>query len=140
MPILASFVAKSVSDQHRFPYLNLSVIREWQLIKMPTAPLIRSIFFIIDNPDEPFRFESIFNISEDVEEKILMQLANQDRLYFAFYGDELNYRFTQVVPQDRKERQTIDMVVSQAQEYWNALPTEMRDFDKAKAEFILRFE
>ena len=34
---------------------------QWQLIRMPSAPLIRLELSIYDRPDRPFRFESFLN-------------------------------------------------------------------------------
>ena len=82
-------------------FSNKPVISRWQLIKMPSAPLIRLEINIIDQPENPYRFESFLNVAEQDQEKVLAELAYQDRLYLAFYGDNLNYRFTKVIPHDQ---------------------------------------
>ena len=73
-------------------FANKPILCSWQLIKMPTAPLIRLELTILDRPENPFKFESFLNVIEEDQKKILSQLANQDKLYMAFYGDKLNYR------------------------------------------------
>ena len=106
---------------------------------MPTAPLIRLELVILDRLDDPFRFESFLNVAEETQAEILAQLANQDRLYLAFYGDGLEHRFTKIIEHDLQQWQQLDDLVAQANAYWDQLPPEQRDFDRAKAEFMERF-
>jgi hypothetical protein len=69
---------------------------------------------------------------------VLAELANQDRLYLAFYGDDLTQRFTHVVDHDEQQWQYLDELVAEATAYWNQLPPDRRDFDRARAEFVSR--
>jgi hypothetical protein len=55
-------------------FANKPVISRWQLIKMPTAPLIRLELVILDRPENPFRFESFLNVDEDDQANILARL------------------------------------------------------------------
>jgi hypothetical protein len=41
------------------------VLYRWQLIKMPTAPLIRLELTIFDHPFNPYRFESFLNVVQE---------------------------------------------------------------------------
>jgi len=118
-------------------FVNKPVRSQWQLIKMPTAPLIRLELVILDRPDDPYRFESFLNVAEEDQSRILAQLANQEQLNLAFYDDKLDYRFTKVIPHDEQQWQQLDELVEQAVAYWNELPSDHRDFDLAKAEFML---
>ena len=52
----------------------------WQLIKMPTAPLIRLELVVLDNLLDPFRFESFLNVGEADQLQVLTQLAGQEEL------------------------------------------------------------
>ena len=70
---------------------------------------------------------------------MLARLANQDQLYLAFYGDDFDHRFTKIVNHDRQQWQYLDELVSEAIDYWGEIPSEQRDFDRAKAEFMSRF-
>ena len=106
---------------------------------MSTAPLIRLELTILDRLDEPFRFESFLNVAADDQARVLAQLANQDRLYLAFYGDGLDYRFTKIVKHDRQQWQYLDELVAEAINHWDGIPPEQQDFDRAKAEFMRRF-
>lgn len=115
------------------------VLSSWQLIEMPTAPLIRLELTVLDDPANPFRFESFLNAAEEDQAAVLAELANQDWLYLAFYGDGLDYRYTKVIDHDEQEWQFLDELTERAERYWNELPSEERDFDRAKAEFMRRF-
>ena len=69
----------------------------------------------------------------------LPQLANQEQFYLAFYGDDLAHRFTKVVEHDRQQWQYLDELMAEAHTYWDQIPPEQRDFDRAKAEFMRRY-
>jgi len=119
-------------------FADQPVISCWQLIKMPTAPLIRLELAILDNPDSRFLFESFLNVADEDQANILAQLAGQDNLYLAFYGDDLDYRYARVIPQDIQQWQLLDELTAEAHRYWESLPPEGRDYDQAKAMFIQR--
>ena len=127
------------SDKDIEGFANKPVICQWQLIKMPTAPLIRLELEILDRPDNPYKFESFLNIAEQDQANVLAQLANQDELYLAFYGDGLDYRCTKVMPHDKQQWQQIDELTMEARDYLYSIPPGNRDFDQAKAEFMRRF-
>lgn len=120
-------------------FRNKPVWKQWQLIKMPTAPLIRLELVILDDPTNPYKFESFLNIADEEQGQILAQLANQDELYLAFYGDDLRYRYTKVIEHDKQQWQQLDELVDEANRHWDSIPTEQQDFDLAKAEFIRRY-
>jgi hypothetical protein len=80
----------------------------------PTAPLIRLQLTILDRPSNPYRFESFLNVAAEHQARVLAQLAGQERLYLAFYGDDLNHRFTKVVNHDRQQWQYLDELVAEA--------------------------
>ena len=120
-------------------FADQPVLYQWRLIKMPTAPLIRLELTILDQPNKPFEFESFLNVTEEDQARVLAQLANQDQLYLAFYGDHLTHRFTKIVRQDRQQWQHLDELADEATRYWDQLPPNQRDFDQAKAEFMRRF-
>lgn len=119
-------------------FANKPVISRWQLIKMPTAPMIRLELTILDRPENPFRFESFLNVAEDDQADILSQLANQEQLYLAFYGDDLGYRFTKIIPHDKQQWQQIDELTLEAMNYLSNIPADKRDYDRAKADFMDR--
>jgi hypothetical protein len=116
------------------------VVYQWQLIPMATAPLIRLEMRVLDDPRNPFRFESFLNIADSDQAKCLTLLAQQDQLNLAFYGDELHYRFTKVIAHDERQQAQLADLAQRAADYWQALPPEQRDFDGAKREFMRRYE
>ena len=120
-------------------FANKPVTSRWQLIKMPTAPIIRLEVNIFDQPENPYKFESFLNVAELDQEKVLAELANQDRLFLAFYGEDLGYRYTKVMPHDKQKWQQIDELTTDAFDYLSKIPSNQQDFDKAKIEFIRRF-
>lgn len=109
---------------------------QWQLIKMPTAPLLRLQVDILDDPLRPFVFESFLNVAEESQANVINELAEQDRLYLAFYGNDLTHRFTITVPHDEQQWQRLDDLDAEALHYWEQLPEHLRDFDLAKAAFL----
>lgn len=111
---------------------------QWELVRMPTAPLIRLQVEILDQPDNPYRFESFLNVGTEDQVEVLAQLANQERLYLAFYGDGLRYLYTKVIPHDRQQWQYLDELMGQAMEHWESIPLDQRDYDRAKEEFMHR--
>ena len=72
---------------------------------MPRAPLIRLKLFILDRPENPYRFESFLNVATEDQLQVLIQPANQEQLFLAFYGDWLNHRFTGVIEQGKQKWQ-----------------------------------
>ena len=124
------------SDADIEGFADKPVTSRWQLIKMPTAPLIRLEVNIFDQSENPYRFESFLNVAEQEQENVLAELANQDRLFLAFYGEDLGYRYTKVIPNDKQNWQQIDEMTMEAINYLSKIPHNQRDFDKAKAEFI----
>ena len=127
------------SDADIEGFAGKPVLYQWQLIEMPTAPLIRLEMTILDDPQKPYRFESFLNVEEEDQARILAQLANQDRLYLAFHGDDLTHRFTKIIEHDRQQWQYLDELATEAKRYLDQLPLELRDFERAKAEFMRRF-
>ena len=111
----------------------------WELIEMPTAPLVRLAVQVFDRPLNPFLFESFLNVGEDDQLAVLNQLAGQDKLFMAFYGGDLGYRYAKVISHDEQQWQQLDEIVIWAFDYWNDLPSDLRDFDGAKAEFISKY-
>lgn len=116
-------------------FANKPVLSQWQLIEMPTAPLIRLHLTILDRPENPYRFETFFNISNPESCRILSEQLGQEALVLAFLGDDLEHRFSKVLPFPQEERQAVHQLVGQAIEHLVSIPKEERDFDLAKREF-----
>ena len=111
----------------------------WQLIEMPTAPLVRLELVVLDNPFNPFRFESFLNVGERDQLQVLTRLASQEQLYLAFYGDDLDYRSTTTIEHNEQQWQQLDEMIVSALAAWQQLPPTQRDYDLAKAIFMGRY-
>lgn len=109
----------------------------WQLVEMPTAPLVQLEFRVYDDPGNPYRFEHFLNVADPDQMAILAQLAGQEALYMAFVGDDLTYHYTMVVSHSEQQWQQLDDIITRAELYWQSLPEEKRDFDLAKAAYML---
>jgi DNA-binding Lrp family transcriptional regulator len=125
------------SDEDIDNFLDQPVEARWDLIEMPTAPLVRLELLVYDDPRDPFCFESFLNVAAPDQLAVLGELAGQEELYLAFYGDDLTYRYTAIVPHDEPQWQRLDEIISQAEAYWASLPREEQDFDRAKALYML---
>ena len=125
-----------VSDRDIASFKRAPVKYQWQLIMMPTAPLIRLLFVVVDDPHNPYQFESFLNVAEADQAQVLADLGEQDHFALAFYGDDLSYRYAKVVAHKPWQRQQLEVMVSQARLHWQQIAPEKRDFDQAKAWFI----
>jgi hypothetical protein len=108
----------------------------WELIKMPTAPLVRLELEVFDMPFQPYRFESFLNVGAEDQLRMLTTLAGQEKLYLAFYGTDLEYQHTVTIPHDEQQWQQLDEIVAEALAYWQSLPAETQDFDLAKITYF----
>ncbi len=120
------------SDEDIDNFLNKPVEARWGLIQMPTAPLVRLELLVYDDPRDPFCFESFLNVAAPDQLAVLAELAGQEALYMAFYGDDLTYRYTAVLPHDEQQWQRLDEIISRAETYGANIPPAERDFDQAK--------
>jgi hypothetical protein len=125
------------SDVDIANFVGKPAYARWELLEMPTAPLVRLEFFIFDDPDNPYRFESFLNVGAPDQLAVLTELASQEELYMAFYGDDLTHHHTTALPHSEQQWQQLDDIIAQAELYWQRLPEEERDFDRAKAVYML---
>ncbi|MBK8905342.1 MAG: hypothetical protein IPM53_29435 [Anaerolineaceae bacterium] len=127
------------ADQDIASFAEAPLLSQWQLIKMPTAPLLRLEFRILDNPTNPYKFESFLNIAEPDQAAVADALVRQDHFTLAFFGDDLTYQYSKLDAHEAVQRQALAYLVDEAMTYWQALPPNQRDFDFAKAAFMFRF-
>jgi hypothetical protein len=123
------------SEQDIAGFTDQPVWYRWELARLPTAPIIRLNLAILDQPQNPYRYESFLNIGDDDQARILARLVSQEQLILPFYGDDLSYRFTKTVPHQVEQRTQLGGLVAQAVTHWQAIPAAHRDFDRAKATF-----
>ena len=127
------------SDRDIAGFQGAPVRYQWQLIMMPNAPLIRLLFTVIDNPANPYQFESFLNVAEADQAKVLTDLVEQDQFSLAFYGDDLSYRYSKVIVHEQMNRQQLATAIGHARLYWDQIEREQQNFDLAKAEFMTQF-
>lgn len=84
------------------------------------------------------QFESFLNVGERDQLQVLTKLTVQEELHLAFYGDNLNYRFTTTIRHTEQQWQQLDEMISTALDIWQQLPPARRDFDQAKADFMFQ--
>ena len=123
------------SDRDIAGFANKSVWNRWELALMPTAPVLRLNLTIIDQPQNPFRYESFLNIGDPDQGRVLDRLLHQEKLYLSFYGNGFGYRFTKAIEHDAAQRAQLSNLVAQATAHWQNIPAIERDFDRAKIEF-----
>lgn len=123
------------SDADVAGFANRPVLSQWQLIKMPTAPLIRFHLTILDQLQSPYCFETFFNLAKSESIRILSKQVQQDTLILSFLGDDLENRFSRVLPFPQEERQALHQLIGQAVEHLVSIPRGKRDFGLAKAQF-----
>jgi len=125
----------AASDTDVEGFAGSPVISQWQLVEMPTAPLVRLHLTILDRPHNPYRFETFFNITSTESCRILSEQLSQESLVLAFLGSDLEHRFSKVLPFAEEERHAVHQLIGQAIEHLVTIPKGERDFDQAKAEF-----
>jgi hypothetical protein len=120
-------------------FTNRLTLYQWQLALMPTAPVLRLSLQIIDQPLNPYKFESFLNIGREEDARVVTTLGSQETLYLTFYGQDLTYRFTKVIGHNASQREHLHRLAELAADRWNHIPEAQRDFDQAKAEFQRRY-
>jgi hypothetical protein len=125
------------ADEDITNFVDKPMQAHWQLVEMPTAPLIKLELLIYDHFVNPYCFESFLNVADPKQRAVLTELASQEELYLAFYGNDLAYRYTSVLSHSEQQWQQLDDIIASAELYWQRLPDEKRDFDQAKAVYML---
>lgn len=132
------FVTQAPDDDIE-SFSGAPVVCDWELIEMPSAPLIRFRALIIDDLLAPFGLEHFLNIDEPDQARCLQLLAGQNFLSFDFFGEDYEYVGSTYLDHDEDMRSGLEGLIARAQAYWNSLPKQEQDFDRAKAEFLHRF-
>jgi hypothetical protein len=127
------------ADRDIAGFANRPVLYQWQLARLPTAPVLRLHMQILDQPDNPYKFESFLNVGHEDNARMLTTLRAQESLYLVFYGDDLTYRFTKTLNHGQDQRELLGRLADRAADHWRQTPEEQRDFDQAKREFQRQF-
>jgi hypothetical protein len=102
-----------------------------ELYVHPTAPVIRLVFTIYDQPQTPLALETFINITDDQQRTDYAALATQEALALLFYDESLTHRLTKMVPLSTPEDSAY--ILQTAEQVLQAIPPDKRDFDAAKA-------
>jgi hypothetical protein len=102
-----------------------------ELYEHPAAPVIRTITTIYDRPNNPIRLETFTNAADPQQHDDFAALATQDQLYLLFYDERLRHRLTKGV--NAPDPSATSIVLTQADRLYQSIPTEVADFDLAKA-------
>ena len=123
------------ADEDIDSFRNAAVSGRWELVEMPTAPLIRYRAVILDDPQAPYLFENFLNIADPEQARCLAGLAQQENLVFDFFGSDYEYRISSEIAHDERMRARLDAITRRAVDLYGQIPAGQRDFDRAKAEF-----
>lgn len=102
----------------------------------PTAPVIRTLLVIYDQPDRPLALETFINVEDPQQKADFEALAKQQEAYLLFYDEQLKHRLTKAIRLGEPER--ITEILSAADRLLASIPKEEFDFDQAKADVMAR--
>lgn len=107
-----------------------------ELHQHPSAPVIRMVVTIYDQPASPLAFDTFINVDDPAQGMDFLNLAALDELRFLFYDESLSHRLTKTVANRRPE--DIVRIVSEALTLRFSIPEEQFNFDRAKAAVMER--
>ena len=125
--------AGDIAHFHRTP-----VRWRWELIEVPTAPLIRFHAAILDDPASPYLLEHFLNVDDRGQARCLSRLVQQETLLFDFFDRDYEYAYSKQFPPPEEARQGLDAIVRRAIDWYGRVPPPQRNFDQAKAAFQRR--
>jgi hypothetical protein len=107
-----------------------------ELYEHPSAPVIRTVLTIVDQPQHPLRVETFINVAEEDQRADFATLADQEQLLLLFYDEQLQHRLTKLVPYP--ERSEVPIILNRAEELRAAIAPWRFDFNRAKAAVMQR--
>lgn len=129
------FIVKMTSQEIQSARGRVPVRVQHELYDCPTAPVIRSIITIWDQPRNPLALETFINVQDRQQRADFAALASQKDLYLLFYDEGLNHALSKRVRNGPRE--VIARILNQADQLLAAIPKERFDFDRAK-EAVMR--
>jgi hypothetical protein len=102
-----------------------------ELHQYPTAPVIRMVVTLYDQPARPLAFESFINVEDPQQRSDYAALANQPELHMLFYDESLAHRLTKSV--SHTVRDQVPEVLRKADDLFHAIPEAEFNYDIAKA-------
>jgi hypothetical protein len=105
-----------------------------ELYAFPTAPVIRMVISIYDQPARPLRLETFINVEDAQQRADYAGLSEQDYLLMLFYDETHIHRLTKQI--DVLDRPRIADILLQADHLFQAIPERQFNFEVAK-EWVL---
>lgn len=107
-----------------------------ELYEHPSAPVIRTVVRIYDQPQRPLAFEAFTNIEDQTQRAEFAALAAQETVLMLFYDEALHHRLAKQVSYGQNA--AIPEILRQAEQILARIPQGQFDFDKAKREVMER--
>jgi hypothetical protein len=96
----------------------------------PTAPVIRMLLRLYDQPNGSLAFESFVNVADPRQRADYAALSQQDQFALLFFDEQLRHRLTKVV--DNSRRTEMAEILQSAVALYEATPKDLFDFELAK--------
>jgi hypothetical protein len=101
-----------------------------ELFEFPTAPVIRMVTTIYDQPSRPLSFESFLNVGEADQRETYAALTTQETTHLLFYDERLRHHLTKEV--GGLDQARMGEVLRKAVALYEAIPEGVFNFDVAK--------
>jgi len=105
-----------------------------ELYAQTTAPVIRTVLRMYDQPESHLAMETYTNVEDEVQRADFASLGRQDRFLMLFYDEQLSHRLAKVVTHDQPEQTA--RVLTVAERFLATIPKEHFNFEKAKQEVM----
>jgi len=130
------FVVKVPSRDIKSARGRVPIHLRHELYQHPSAPVVRTVIRIYDQPDLPLALETFTNVQDEAQRAEFAALAVQKSVLLLFYDEGLKHRLTKQV--DSAPNDAIPEIVRQADELLARIPPGQFDFDRAKAAVVRR--
>jgi hypothetical protein len=114
---------------------RVPILLRHELYAHPSAPVIRMLLTICDQPRQPLAQETFINVEDPIQRTDFAALANQRRLPLLFYDEQLQHRLSKAIR--APEPAGILQVLERADRLLAAIPRPQFSFERAK-ESVLR--
>jgi hypothetical protein len=105
-----------------------------ELHEYPSAPVIRIVTTLYDQPRRPLALETFINVDEPDQRADYAALSHQRELHLFFYDESLRHRLTKQLR--NVDLDSIAQVLVEADRIHDAIPRERYDFNLAKQRVI----
>ena len=102
-----------------------------ELYECPTAPVIRMLTTIYDQPDRPLALETFINVEDPQQRADYETLAQQEQVLLLFYDEGHRHQLTKQA--GGLDRRRMEEILHRADEFFRSIPKEQFSFEVAKA-------